>query len=169
LTTLVPLQIDILLAREYESWPEESALVDLTTRIVNAASKDLRLAANTQVELSVVFADDTMVQELNAQWRGKDRPTNVLSFPSKVQRPGEVLPPVLGDIILAFQTVEHEALHEKKPFENHVSHLVLHGFLHLLGYDHETGEDAEFMENIETRILATLAIPDPYALIDEAL
>jgi probable rRNA maturation factor len=155
LTTLVPLQIDILLAREYESWPEESALVDLTTRIVNAASKDLRLAA--------------MVQELNAQWRGKDRPTNVLSFPSKVQRPGEVLPPVLGDIILAFQTVEHEALHEKKPFENHVSHLVLHGFLHLLGYDHETGEDAEFMENIETRILATLAIPDPYTLIDEAL
>lgn len=140
----------------------------LTSKIVNAAAKDLGLAANPQVELSIVFADDAMVQELNAQWRGKDIPTNVLSFPSKLMRPVDVLPPVLGDIILAFQTVEREALQEEKRFENHVSHLVLHGFLHLLGYDHESDEDARLMENTETRILAALAIPDPYALIDEA-
>lgn len=162
------MQIDILLARECDDWPDEHALLELTSTIVNAASKHLALSGETPVELSVVFADDTMVQELNAQWRGKDRPTNVLSFPSKALRPGDVMPPVLGDIILAFQTVEHEALDEKKQFEDHVGHLVLHGLLHLLGYDHENAEDAELMENIETHILATLAIPDPYALIDEA-
>jgi probable rRNA maturation factor len=113
-----------------------------------------------------LFADDARVRPLNLAWRAQDKPTNVLTFPSVALTPGGTLPPVLGDIILAYQTVEREAAEEAKPFEDHVGHLLLHGFLHLLGYDHQTDADADIMEGLETRILAKLAIPDPYAVID---
>ena len=126
----------------------------------------LKLKPAGPCELSLVFADDATVQALNAEWRGKDKPTNVLSFPAFPLKPGDKLPPLLGDVILAFETVAREAAEEGKPLDHHVSHLVLHGFLHLLGYDHETDADAEVMEALETRILAKLAIPDPYAVID---
>ena len=159
--------IDIILARESESWPDVPHLQALSQRIIDAACKGLNLKSKQPVELSLVFADDAMVQGLNAEWRGHDKPTNVLSFPSFALKPDEKLPPALGDIILAFETVKQEAGEETKSFENHVSHLLLHGFLHLLGYDHQSDEEAEVMEDIETRILAELAIPDPYAVIDE--
>ena len=167
-TELSPATINIVLARESESWPGEPHLIALSQQVINAACNDLGLKSRQSVELSLVFTDNAKVQGLNAKWRGKDKPTNVLSFPSIALKPGDTPPPVLGDIILAFETVSEEAIAENKTFENHISHLLLHGFLHLLGYDHESDDDADLMEGIETRILAALAIPDPYAVIDEA-
>ncbi|TIX40762.1 MAG: rRNA maturation RNase YbeY, partial [Mesorhizobium sp.] len=99
---------------------------------------------------------------LNVGWRGKDKPTNVLSFPAFPFARGGPLPPMLGDIVLAAETVVREAALEHKPLENHISHLVIHGLLHLLGYDHETDAEAELMEATERAALARLAIPDPY-------
>ncbi len=104
------------------------------------------------------------MRALNAGWRGKDKPTNVLSFPaSPAAAPGAALPPMLGDIVLAAETVFGEAALDGKPVEHHLSHLIVHGLLHLLGYDHETDGQAEAMEAVERRALARLAIPDPYA------
>jgi probable rRNA maturation factor len=112
-------------------------------------------------ELSVSLADDAMVAAANRDWRGKDVPTNVLSFPSvTAERISQS--PFLGDVILAFETVEREALAEGKTIQHHTAHLVVHGVLHVLGYDHMTKDEAERMEALETLILASLAITDPY-------
>jgi probable rRNA maturation factor len=157
---------DIYAALESAGWGDEEKLVALSRRIFDAAAKELGLHSPQPVEISLLFADDARVQPLNLAWRDQDKPTNVLSFPSVALTPGGTLPPVLGDIILAYETVEREAAEEAKPFEDHVGHLLLHGFLHLLGYDHQTDADADIMEGLETRILAKLAIPDPYAVID---
>ena len=113
-------------------------------------------------ELSLVFTDDKAIRALNAQWRAQDKATNVLSFPAFDMAPGYPVPPVLGDIVIAHETVEREAALEMKPFDHHLTHLVVHGFLHLLGYDHEIDEEAEEMEALETRILASLGVDDPY-------
>jgi probable rRNA maturation factor len=94
---------------------------------------------------------------------GKDKPTNVLSFPAFEVEPGADLPPMLGDIVLAAETVAREAGLEEKPLEHHISHLVIHGLLHLMGHDHEDEDEAEAMEALERATLARLAIPDPYA------
>ncbi|HEY4199485.1 MAG TPA: rRNA maturation RNase YbeY [Devosiaceae bacterium] len=111
-------------------------------------------------ELSIVLTDDAEQQELNRDWRGKDSPTNVLSFP-QIEPFGPVIG-ILGDIILARETLDREAIELGKPFEEHFTHLVVHGFLHILGYDHIEDDEALVMEGLETRILATLGIPDPY-------
>ncbi|MDC7788427.1 rRNA maturation RNase YbeY [Rhodoplanes sp. TEM] len=116
-------------------------------------------------ELAVVLADDATVKTLNGQYRGRDAPTNVLSFPA-VPGPGPTdtaMPTLLGDVVLAYETVRAEAERDGKPFAHHLGHLVVHGVLHLLGYDHETDSDAETMEARERDVLASLAIPDPYA------
>ena len=159
--------IDIVLSRDSSAWPDEAKLSGLSEKIVTAAAKELRLKSSNPCELSLVFSDDATVKALNAKWRGKDKPTNVLSFPAFPLKPGGKLPPLLGDVILAFETVAREALEEAKPLDWHISHLVLHGLLHLLGYDHETDAGAEEMEALERRVLASLAIQDPYAVIDE--
>jgi probable rRNA maturation factor len=113
-------------------------------------------------ELAVLLADDARVRAVNQQWRAKDKPTNVLSFPGAP--PGRIAKaPFLGDIILAFETTAAEAAAEEKLLEHHMMHLVVHGVLHLLGYDHMTPGEAERMEKLESAILASLAIPDPYA------
>jgi probable rRNA maturation factor len=108
---------------------------------------------------TVVLSSDAEVRRLNAQWCNKDKPTNVLSFPAPEQ-PGANF---LGDVILAAETVAAEARDGNLPFDHHVSHLVVHGLLHLLGFDHETDAEAEEMETLETGILAGLGVPDPYA------
>jgi probable rRNA maturation factor len=110
-------------------------------------------------ELAVVLTDDAAIRLLNRRWRGIDAATNVLSFPTK--NPGGT-PPLLGDIVLAQETVAREAKAGRKPFAHHVAHLVVHGFLHLVGYDHERDEDAERMEAAERDILRRMAIADPY-------
>lgn len=130
---------------------------------MGATLAEVGVQAAGSCELSVVFTDDEGIRRLNAGWRGKDKPTNVLSFPAFPVKPGDPLPPILGDIVLAAGTVAREAELERKPLEHHIAHLVVHGLLHLLGHDHEADGDAEIMEAVERRALARLAIPDPYA------
>jgi probable rRNA maturation factor len=114
-------------------------------------------------EVSLCLADDCCLRALNSRWRSIDKPTNVLSFPSAAPgRSGEASS--LGDIALAFETLKCEAEDLCVPLADHYRHLVAHGFLHLIGYDHQTNEEAERMEALETRILARLGVDDPYAL-----
>ena len=117
-------------------------------------------------EVSVLLTDDARQRELNRDWRGKDKPTNVLSFPA-ADDDGPALPAgvaaPLGDVSLAFETLVREAETGGVSFDDHFSHLLVHGMLHLMGYDHETAADAERMEGLETEILASLGIDDPYA------
>jgi probable rRNA maturation factor len=159
--------LDPVISIEGGDWQDETALQVLVSQALNAASDELGLGSGNPSEVSLLFTDNAMIKELNAQWRAKDKPTNVLSFPAFPLKPGMALMPLLGDIVLAFETVQSEADQEHKPFDNHVSHLVVHGLLHLLGYDHETDIEAEEMEGLERKILARLAIPDPYALSSE--
>lgn len=112
-------------------------------------------------ELSIVLTDDAEQQVLNRDWRGIDKPTNVLSFPQI--EPFAPVAGILGDITLARETLEREATELGKSFSDHFTHLVVHGFLHILGYDHIEDADALVMEGLETQILASLGIADPYA------
>jgi probable rRNA maturation factor len=154
--------IDIDIAIEAGAWPAEDELAALAAPTVEAVLAELDLKSADAAELSLLFTDDAHIAELNRGWRGKDKPTNVLSFPAFEIAPGDPLPAMLGDIVVAFETISSEAALEEKPFEHHLRHLIVHGMLHLLGYDHETDEEAEEMEALERRILAGLAIPDPY-------
>lgn len=120
-------------------------------------------AAETGVagSVSLLLGDDAAISQLNKQFRGKDGPTNVLSFPpAPGDQTGENF---LGDIALAAETIVEEAQFQGKRFEHHAAHLAVHGFLHLLGYDHLTDADAQVMEERERAILASIGIPDPYA------
>lgn len=134
-----------------------------------AIEATLRRAANApwrpRAEISVLLSDDATVRRLNAAWRGIDRATNVLSFPALDHLPPHAPsgPLLLGDIVLALETVLAEAEAEGKPLNQHVSHLVVHGCLHLLGHDHHEAACAERMEALERLILAELGIADPYA------
>ncbi len=112
-------------------------------------------------ELSILLTDDEEQHELNREWRGKDASTNVLSFPQI--EPFEPVVGILGDITLARETLIREAEEQGVTFEAHFTHLVVHGFLHILGYDHLTDEEALQMESLETQILASLGVEDPYA------
>ena len=119
-----------------------------------------------ETELAVMLTDDEGIQTLNRNWRGFDKPTNVLSFlalqPSGPRRDDDP-PRMLGDIAIAYETTRREADEEHKPFSHHLSHLAVHGFLHLIGHDHERDQEAETMEALEREILSQLGIPDPYA------
>lgn len=154
--------IAVDLSIEAGDWPPERVLLRLAATALGAAVEELDLPVADGTEISMVFADDANIRALNREWRQKDKATNVLSFPAMPVRPGVALPPVLGDIVLAAETIRREAGLEDKPFEHHLIHLMVHGFLHILGYDHETDAEAEKMEALERRILARLAIPDPY-------
>jgi probable rRNA maturation factor len=156
-----PIAIDIIV--EAGDWPDEAQLSSLAGRAVEAILGEIGGGPGAASELSLVFTDDAHIRTLNSGWRGKDKPTNVLSFPAFPTRRGEALPPMLGDVVLAAETVAAEAAGEGKPLADHIAHLIVHGVLHLIGYDHETDAEAEDMEQAERRILAGLAIPDPYA------
>ena len=112
-------------------------------------------------DVSLCLADDAALRALNLSWRGIDKPTNVLSFPLAPGRPGEAA--MLGDIALAYETLAREAEDLGVTLADHYRHLLVHGFLHLIGYDHEADAEAERMEALETRILARLGVGDPYA------
>lgn len=156
--------IDIDILVETEGWSDEDHLQGLADAAIEQACAELGLKLADATELSLVFTDDASIQVLNRDWRNKDKPTNVLSFPAFPIKPGDKPGPMLGDIIIARETVVREAALEEKQFDHHLSHLIVHGFLHVLGYDHETSEEAEAMEQLERNILARLAIADPYAL-----
>jgi len=123
------------------------------------AALDAR-SSDRPVEAAIVLSEDAELRALNRRWRGKDKPTNVLSFPSGAAGPGGRL--LLGDVVLAFQTLAREADEAGKPLSDHLSHLVVHGVLHLMGYDHERPAEARRMEALEVKVLAGLGIPDPY-------
>lgn len=112
--------------------------------------------------VDILLTDDSEQRRLNRTYRGKDMPTNVLSFPQSPNAADADVPMLLGDIVLAFETVSREAVEQQKPLANHLSHLVVHGVLHLLGFDHEKPADAAEMEAREVRILAGLGVADPY-------
>jgi probable rRNA maturation factor len=136
---------------------------DVVRRAAQAAlSGEARVPA--QAELCVVLTDDGRQRELNRRFRGIDKPTNVLSFPASEPGGSPGGPPdLLGDVVLALETCGREAAEQGKSLSDHVSHLTVHGVLHLLGFDHENDGEAELMERHECRILAGLGIPDPYA------
>jgi probable rRNA maturation factor len=127
---------------------------------VLAALKASKARVKGAAELSIVLTNDAEQRELNRDWRGKDSATNVLSFP-QIEPFGPVIG-ILGDVILARETLEREALDLGKSLSDHFTHLIVHGFLHILGYDHIDEQDALAMEALETQILAGLGIADPY-------
>ena len=133
---------------------------------IDACVAETGLRAREDAEVSLLLADDARLRTLNANWRGLDKPTNVLSFPaSSPERISDAR--LLGDIAIAYETVEHEAESAGQALGDHYRRLVAHGFLHLVGYDHQTDEEAERMEGLERRILARLGVRDLYG--DEAL
>lgn len=136
------------------AWPGGEALEALAARAVAAAVRAAGRSLSGH-EVSVLLTDDAGIRPLNAHWRGPDRATNVLSFP---QSSG----PLLGDIVLGYETVAREAAVANRPLEYHIAHLVVHGCLHLLGYDHEDDAEAERMEDLERAALSMIGVPDPY-------
>jgi probable rRNA maturation factor len=115
------------------------------------------------VEVSIVLANNKTVHDLNLRFRGIDKPTNVLSFPALGDEPRpKGVPRSLGDVVIAFETTKAEAKRDGKTLADHLTHLVVHGVLHLRGYDHERDRDAERMEALETRLLKSLGVADPY-------
>ena len=159
--------LDIQISIEEGDWPSEEALQALAERVLGAAAIYLEKHEKQPFpkmapELSLVFTDDASIREINAEWREQDKATNVLSFPAFPLVPGGKPGPMLGDIIIAKETVEREAVELEKSFDEHLTHLMVHGFLHLFGYDHMNNSEAERMEGLETRILAGLGLSDPY-------
>jgi probable rRNA maturation factor len=158
----LPITEVLVVAECWQSEPDAEAIIHRAV----AAAAEIVNAGPGEAELAVMLTDDAGIRTLNSNWRGIDKPTNVLSFPALPPTgpsgPDDA-PPMLGDIAIAYETTRKEADDEQKPFDHHLSHLAVHGFLHLIGYDHETDGDAETMETLEQEILAQLGIPDPYA------
>ncbi|WP_291847719.1 rRNA maturation RNase YbeY [Bradyrhizobium sp.] len=146
-------------------WQTESDAEAVIHRAI-AAAAEIADADVGDAELAIMLTDDRGIRTLNNNWRGIDKATNVLSFPA-LQPTGRgaaaEAPRMLGDIAIAYEITRKEADDEQKPFDHHLSHLAIHGFLHLIGYDHETDDEAEAMEDLERKILAQIGIPDPYA------
>ena len=164
------LEVSIEADEEWDSSTDWAGLAEAAARAAIAESAFPALGdAPRPVELSVVLTSDEEVRSLNAEWRGKDKPTNVLSFPQAeaddlddVEQPGPEL--MLGDIVLARETCIREAEDKALPLPAHAAHLLVHGTLHLLGYDHGDDQAAEDMEAREVRALARLGLADPYGL-----
>jgi probable rRNA maturation factor len=161
-SSALPLTEVLVVADCWQTEPEAEAVIH---RAIHAAAEIVDADVG-EAELAVMLTDDAGIRTLNNNWRGIDKPTNVLSFPA-LQPTGNATssdaPRMLGDIAIAYETTRKEADDEQKPFDHHLSHLAIHGFLHLIGYDHEKDDDAEAMETLERQILAQLGIPDPYA------
>jgi len=165
------LEIDIESDEEWDSSTDWSLLVRRAAESALAESAFQQLAKGSRpVEISVRLTSDEEVRALNSEWRGKDKPTNVLSFPltdaGELDNPGEGPELMLGDIVLAKGVCEREAAEKAIPVERHATHLLVHGTLHLLGYDHMDDDQAADMESREVRALARLGIDDPYRVID---
>jgi len=152
------LALDIVL--EDGDWSAFGDADALVAACADALARRLDLA---DMEAVVALSSDARVQVLNRDYRGKDKPTNVLSFPAGPARVPTGQPRHIGDIVLAAETLVREADEQGKPPRDHLQHLIIHGLLHLLGYDHETEPQAVEMEALEVEVLATLGIADPYA------
>lgn len=153
----LPFNIDVAVIHA----PWERAVPDIDRLVTTAISQILPLLGTSKLgELSLAFIDDKAIKALNRDYRHKDAPTNVLSFPDMGPAP------LLGDIVLAYETILAEAEEKSISVEDHVTHLVIHGFLHLQGYDHETDVQAAQMESLEIKALAALNIDNPYEIHD---
>jgi probable rRNA maturation factor len=149
------LSIDVLL--ESPHWQKVPNAAAAVRKAINAAADEISSPGG---EVAVLLTDDDAIRKLNKQWRKIDKPTNVLSFPSSQGTA------ILGDIVIAYETLMRESRDEGREFTHHLSHLAVHGFLHLMGYDHQSDSDAEAMETLESEILARLRMPDPYLVRD---
>lgn len=161
--------IDITVIVDKPCWGRAS--IEWEGLIRPTVLKALRQSQWTQpAEINILLTDDETIQKLNKSYRNIDKPTNVLSFPSLereeisdfIKGDKSQTPIILGDVALAFQTIQAESLKQKKSFDHHLVHLVVHGILHLLGFDHEKDDDAEVMESLEIEILSSFMIPNPY-------
>lgn len=157
--------IDVVI--EHDAW-QVAGLAPLATRAAAATLRHLNLDPDL-FDIALLGCDDSRIASLNADFRDKPRPTNVLSWPSAERggdapgdRPAPPEPGEIGDIALAFETCRREADAAGRPLADHATHLIVHGILHLLGYDHETEPDAALMEGLETEILVSMGLPDPY-------
>jgi probable rRNA maturation factor len=158
----LPITEVLIVADCWQTEPDAEAVIQRAV----AAAAEIAKAGIGEAELAVMLTDDSGIRTLNNNWRGIDKPTNVLSFPALPPTGAggsDDAPRMLGDIAIAYETTRKEADDEQKPFDHHLSHLAVHGFLHLIGYDHEKEDEAEQMESLEQAILAQLGIPDPYA------
>lgn len=153
------LQLDVLL--EDGDWSAFAPVEQALGAVADAVARRLDLDA---CEAAIALSSDERVRALNRAYRSKDRPTNVLSFPAAEQGQPPGSRRHLGDIVLAAETVAKEAAAEGKPPRHHLQHLALHGLLHLIGYEHESEQQAREMESLEVEILAQIGIPDPYAV-----
>lgn len=166
---MIELDVSVDLPAWEETCPDYQSLV---TRAINATFENSPIAVNimemgAEPEISVVLTDNIAVHALNHQYREKDKPTNILSFAMLDGENGWAAPDApgpcaLGDLVLAYETVLAEAELEGKPFAEHFTHLIVHGTLHLLGYDHIDDEEAETMESLEIQILSGFGLQDPY-------
>ena len=172
-----PPAVDIVVASAL--WKAQRNAKTILRRSIAAAATAV---STTEGEIAIVLTDDKAIRALNRDWRRKDAATNVLSFPAEnhVKKPDKTwtrnsakkagrtardtrgAPRLLGDIVIAYETTEREARAERKPFAHHLAHLAVHGFLHLVGYDHAADDEANAMEGLETAILARLDVPNPY-------
>lgn len=157
--------IDIDMRIEAGDW----SMVDELESTVNATFSTIMLNRSfcnavkimEDCDVSLLFTDESQISSINSTFRGQKKPTNVLSFPQK-EADCDIFGPHLGDIVLAFETILREAELEKKDFSHHLQHLMVHGFLHLVGFDHESDDEAVIMENLEIDILRDLDIDNPY-------
>ena len=149
---MASVHIDVMINSHSSQLPEQSELEKWAAAAVGQHRQE--------AEISLLIVDEDEGAELNRQWRGKEGPTNVLSFPSDL--PAELELPLLGDLIICVPVVEQEAIEQKKSLNSHWAHMMVHGTLHLLGYDHIDDQEAEEMESLETEILGQLGYPDPY-------
>ncbi len=168
-------QIEVVLASPL--WRKKPRSAGLIRKAIAEAAKSgskprsksrsksrFKSGSTSHTELAILLTNDSAIRALNREWRKLDAPTNVLSFPTKaaIRDAPRHMSRYLGDIVIAYETTAREAATEGKRFEHHLVHLAVHGYLHLLGYDHATNREAEKMERLEVDILARLAVPDPY-------
>lgn len=164
-----PVNLDIAIEAD---WPDDIDWEALAAKAAAAAARVAPALAGERLQASILYADDATLQALNREWRGKDRPTNVLSFPmlereQLLSLPQAGPPEMIGDLALSLETCKGEAAEKSVILQDHAAHLLVHGLLHLAGYDHETGQaDAEIMEALETKALAIMGIEDPYTCRD---
>lgn len=158
-----PESLRLGIVEEAGDWREIAALTNIVREAARALANHPRCANSRGREASIVLADDSLLRSLNRTYRGRDAATNVLSFPFQAGS-GEDGAAYLGDVVLAAETVAREAADQGVPIGHHFQHLVIHGVLHLLGFDHETEAEANAMERVEIEVLAGLGVPDPYSV-----
>jgi probable rRNA maturation factor len=146
-----------------KEWAQLEDIPGLAEEAILAASRESGTALHPNCEVSILLCNDALIAKLNQQWRGIAKPTNVLSFPAARAAHDMPEPAPLGDIVIAFETAAKEAAEAQIPLREHVAHLLVHGFLHLAGYDHAAAKEAEAMEEIERAALGKLGIANPYA------